>query len=126
MSTITGAAPGLDITAAHRQAEIAGSQQTIDRGCEVAAVRHGVDVEVGMGRSDRSDDEVAGHPGDRGLTARIDVGDHDDVGVDEGVRVRRRQRDHAVGSVRLEHGDDAGPRVSAGACGAQHGGDLAR
>ena len=72
------------------------------------------------------DDQLAGDARDRRRARRVDVGDHDDVGADEGVGVLLPHLGDAVEAVGLEHGDDPPPAVAAVAGGGDDGGDLRR
>ena len=56
----------------------------------------------------------------------VDVGEHDDVGVDERVGVVGPDLGDPVVPVRLEHRDDALPAVAARPRGGEHRGDLGR
>ena len=69
--------------------------------CRRVGVEHGVD------------DELARHAGDRRRAGGVDVGEHDDVGVDERVAVLGRHHGHAVEAVGLEDGHDPPPAVAA-------------
>ena len=92
-----------DVAAAHRDAHVAGARPR-RRGTTTRSVaaRQPHDARVGVGVEHGVDDELAGDAGDRRRARRVDVGEHDDVGVDERVAVLRRQLGHAVVAVRLE------------------------
>ncbi len=82
--------------------------------------RPGVGVEHGV------DDQLPGDAGDRRRARRVDVGEHHDVGADEGVGVLGPHLGDAVVAVGLEGDDHPAPAVAAVAGGGEDGGDLRR
>ena len=80
----------------------------------------------GWASSTASTTSSPGDAGDRRRARRVDVGEHDDVGVDEGVGVLPPHLGDAVEAVRLERDDDPPPAVAAVAGGGDDGGDLGR
>ena len=70
---------------------------------EVFAPRQPDDPLLRVGVGDGVHDELAGDAWNRRGPRRVDVGEHDDVGVDERVRVLVGDLGHAVVPVGLEH-----------------------
>ena len=78
---------GGDVAAAHRDAHVARADLAGQERHHVVAPRQPHDAGPRVGVEHGVDDQLAGDPRDRRRARRVDVGDHDDVGVDERVGV---------------------------------------
>ena len=91
-----------DVAAAHRDAHVTRADLAGEERHHVVAPGQPDDPGIGVGVEHGVDDQLAGDAGDRRRARRVDVGDHDDVGADEGVGVVAPHLGDAVEPVGLE------------------------
>ena len=116
-----------DVAAPHRDAHVARADLAGQERHDVVAARAATRTRArGWASTHGVDDQLAGDARDRRRARRVDLGDHDDVGADEGVAVLLPHLGDAVEAVGLEGDDDPPPPVAAVAGGGDDGGDLGR
>src|SRR6056297_1629795 len=102
-----------DVTAAHRQHDVALSGLSGDEVDELTSVGQPHDPGLRVRLGDGVDDQLARHAGNGRGARGVDVGEHHDVGVLERVRVLLPDLRNPVVAVRLEHRHDTPPVLPA-------------